>query len=338
MSIKEIATQLDLSVSTVSRALNDYPDISPRTKKRVLKEAARQGYQLKGNENGHWVQAKRVVTAVLPSQDAQYIDATLSKVLSGTRQRLEEHDYILKIVVIDTGRLELSEFERLIKAGDQDGFIMLRTKANDAKVHRLLKLNIPFVCYGRMETTKRYAWLDLDNYAVGRMSVETLSDAQRASIGIVSVSDRYFFAKERRRGIFDVAREHSLNLTEQNLIEVSFDEEENYLACAELLIQQPTITALICLTSTAAKAAALAVMRLKIEGRKIDIIGCDTPMDELTSSMGIKSIQPAPPAQLGEKLAKMMIARIKGVPVEELQELLTPGVVTSGFSSPFKSY
>ncbi|ADZ90978.1 LacI family DNA-binding transcriptional regulator [Marinomonas mediterranea] len=338
MSIKEIATQLDLSVSTVSRALNDYPDISPRTKRRVLKEAAKQGYKLKGADSAHWVQAKRIITAVLPSQDAQYIDATLSKVLSGTRRILEEQDYILKIVVIDSGRLELSEFERLIKTGDQDGFILLRTKVNDAKVHRLLKLDIPFVCYGRIENNKRFAWLDLDNYAVGRMSVETLNENQRACIGIVSVNERYFFAKERLRGIFELAAEKNLNLTKQDLIEVSFDEEENYLACAELLIRKPTITALICLTSTAAKAAALAVMRLQTVGRKIAIIGCDTPIDELTSSMGITSIQPAPPAQIGEKLATMMVSRIKGVAIEELQETLTPGVVASGFSSPFKSY
>ena len=335
MSIKEIATQLELSVSTVSRALNDYPDISPSTKKRVLKEAARQGYQLKGPEMAHWVQAKRVITAIIPCQDTQYLDPILSKVLAGTRHALQAEGYLLQVVAIDTGKQELSEFERLVKAGDQDGFLLLRTRVNDPKVHRLLKLNVPFVCYGRTERAAQFAWLDLDNYQVGHLSLSRLHEQGHRKIGVVSVSDRYFFAQERRRGIQDAAEQIGLSLASEQWLEVGYDEEESYLACAEFLLQHPDITALICLTSTSARAAALAAMRLhntQLNEREnpVCVIGCDTPADELTASMGITSIQQAPPTQIGEQLAQMMVARIKGTPVKDLQVVLAPGVVTIG--------
>lgn len=332
MSIKEIATQLDLSVSTVSRALNDYPDISPRTKKRVLNEAARQGYQLKGADTAQWVQAKRVITAVIPCQDTQYLDTILAKVLAGTRLVLQREGYLLQVVAIDTGNQELSEFERLVKAGDQDGFLLLRTRVNDPKVHRLLKLNVPFVCYGRTERAAQFAWLDLDNYQVGRISLTRLYDQGHRHIGVVSVNDRYFFSHERRRGIQDAARDYGLSLTSEQVLEVGFDEESCFLACVEFLLQHPDITALVCLTSTSARSAALAVMRLHQVERSIAVIGCDTPFDELSASMGITSIQQAPPKDIGEKLAEMMVQRIKGVPVKELQVVLSPGVVTAGFT------
>ena len=335
MSIKEIATQLDLSVSTVSRALNDYPDISPSTKKRVLKEAARQGYQLKGADAAHWVQAKRVITAIVPSQDMQYLDTILSKVLAGTRQALQAEGYLLQVVAIDTGKQELSEFERLVKAGDQDGFLLLRTRVNDPKVHRLLKLNVPFVCYGRTERATQFAWLDLDNYQVGHLSLTRLYEQGHRNIGVISVSERYFFAQERQRGIRNAAEHVGLSIASEHCLEVGFDEEENYLACAEFLLQHPDITALICLTSTGARSAALAVMRLHNtrfnQKEPVCVIGCDTPVDELTASMGITSIQQAPPAQIGEQLASMMVSRIKGVPVKDLQVVLAPGVVKTGF-------
>ncbi|ETI59869.1 LacI family DNA-binding transcriptional regulator [Marinomonas profundimaris] len=335
MSIKEIATQLDLSVSTVSRALNDYPDISPSTKKRVLKEAARQGYQLKGADAAHWVQAKRVITAIVPSQDMQYLDTILSKVLAGTRQALQAEGYLLQVVAIDNGKQELSEFERLVKAGDQDGFLLLRTRVNDPKVHRLLKLNVPFVCYGRTERATQFAWLDLDNYQVGHLSLTRLYEQGHRDIGVISVSERYFFAQERQRGIRNAAEHVGLSIASEHGLEVGFDEEENYLACAEFLLQHPDITALICLTSTGARSAALAVMRLHNtrfnQKEPVCVIGCDTPVDELTASMGITSIQQAPPAQIGEQLASMMVSRIKGVPVKDLQVVLAPGVVKTGF-------
>jgi len=63
----------------------------------------------------------------------------------------------------------------------------------------------------------------------------------------------------------------------------------------------------------------------------VSVIGCDTPADELTASMGITSIQQAPPGHIGEQLAKMMVSRIKGTPVKELQVVLAPGVVKTGF-------
>lgn len=336
MSIKEIATQLDLSVSTVSRALNDYPDISPRTKKRVLKEAARQGYQLKGADAAHWVQSKRVITAIVPNQDMQYLDTILSKVLAGTRHALQAEGYLLQVVAIDTGKQELSEFERLVKAGDQDGFLLLRTRVNDPKVHRLLKLNVPFVCYGRTERATQFAWLDLDNYQVGQLSLTRLYEQGHRHIGVISVSERYFFAQERRRGIQDAAAHHGLTIASEHCLEVGFDEEESYLACAEFLLQHPDISALICLTSTSARSAALAVTRLhhtqlNHKEEPVSVIGCDTPADELTASMGITSIQQAPPAHIGEQLAEMMVSRIKRTPVKELQVVLAPGVVKTGF-------
>ncbi|ETX12257.1 LacI family transcription regulator [Marinomonas ushuaiensis DSM 15871] len=342
MSIKEIATQLDLSVSTVSRALNDYPDISRSTKKRVCKEAERQGYQLKGADAAHWVQTKRVITAIVSSQDTQYLDPILSKVLAGARQALQAEGYLLQVVAIDTGKQELSEFERFIKAGDQDGFLLLRTRANDPKVHRLLKLNVPFVCYGRTERATQFAWLDLDNYQVGHLSLTHLYEQGHRHIGIVSVNERYFFAQERKRGIQDAAKELGLELSTEHCLEVGFDEEDTYLACAEFLLLHPDITALICLTSTSARSAALAVMRLSHSRQnnadhKISVIGCDTPMDELTATMGITSIQQAPPAQIGEQLAKMMMLRIKGTAVKDLQVILAPGVVTNGFSNSLKA-
>lgn len=331
MSIKEIATQLDLSVSTVSRALNDYPDISPSTKKRVLKEASRQGYQLKDPAVGQWVQAKRVITAIVPSQQSLFIDPILAKVLAGARQFLQSSGYLLQVVAIDTGRDELSEFERLVKAGDQDGFILLRTRVNDPKVHRLLKLNVPFVCYGRTERANQFAWLDLDNYQMGQLSVSYLADQQHSQIGVVSVNERYFFAKERLRGIHDAAQRLGITLSTEHLLEVGFDEEQSYLDCAEFLLQRPSITALICLNSISARSAAIAVKRLHTKQSSVCVIGCDTPADELTASMGITSIQQAAPQQIGEQLAEMMVARIKGTPVKELQVVLSPGVVKTGF-------
>ena len=333
MSIKAIAAELELSVSTVSRALNDYPDISPRTKRRVVKEAKRQGYQLKPTSGAQWLQAKRVITAIVSGQDGTFLDPTLSRVLAGVRKALQAHDYLLQVVVIDAGPTELSEFERLIKAGDQEGFLVLRTRTNDPKVKRLLKLNVPFVCYGRTEQAQHFAWLDLDNQRMGKLAVEALvqQGVSHTNIAVVTVAGRYFFAKERLNGVTNTLERLGAGLEPEQLLEVPFDEEQGYLSCAEFLLAQPNIKGLVCLTSTCAKAAALAAMRVYGASHDIKVVGCDTPIDELNTSMGVACIQQAPPLKVGEQLAEMMIKRIQGTPVKSLQCVLLPSVVTPHF-------
>lgn len=329
MSIKEIATQLDLSVSTVSRALNDYPDISSRTKKRVWKAAQALGYKLKSDQASQWVQAKKSVCVVLPDMDTQLIDPILSKLLAGVRKQLQQHGYLTQLVVIDQGRDELSQFERLIHAGDQDAFLLLRTRENDPRVHRLLKLNIPFVCYGRTELAAKFAWLDLDNYQMGRMALAKMCDLGHRSFSILIPDKRYFFAKERLRGISDEAQARGIKLNPECFVETNFDEEACYLLCLELLLQQPDMTALLALTSSNAYSAGMAALRVGENHRHITIIGCDTPLDEHRSSLGIIGLQQAPPRQVGARLADMVWARIQGTPVKDLQVELSPGVVTS---------
>ncbi|MFD1383225.1 LacI family DNA-binding transcriptional regulator [Rhodanobacter aciditrophus] len=330
MSIKDIATQLDLSVSTVSRALNDYPDISPRTKKRVWKAAQALGYKLKRDDNTQWTQTKKSVCVLLPSHESQLIDPILSKVLAGTRQHLQQHGYLLQVIALDQGREELSQLERLIRSGDQDAFLLLRTRVNDPKVHRLLKLNVPFVCYGRMELAQHFAWLDLDNYHMGRMAIAKLAELGHHKVAILAPDKRYFFVQERLRGIAEEAAAQGLVLSSDYWIEMDFDEEACYLACVERLLQYPEITAVLALTSVGANSAGMAALRVGDQHRQVAILGCDTPLDEQRASLGIIGLQQAPPHLIGERLADMVLARIQGTPVKDLQVELSPGVVTSG--------
>lgn len=330
MSIKEIATQLDLSVSTVSRALNDYPDISPRTKKRVWKAAQALGYKLKRDENTQWTQTKKSVCVTLPANESQFIDPILAKVLAGVRLHLQQQGYLMQVIALDQGREELSQLERLIRSGDQDAFLLLRTRVNDPKVHRLLKLNAPFVCYGRTELAAHFAWLDLDNYQMGRMAIAKLCELGHTNIAILAPDERYFFVKERLRGIQDEVSAQALVLPPEYRIDMEFDEEACYLACVERLLQNPEITAVLALTSVGANSAGMAALRVGDQHRQVTILGCDTPLDEQRSSLGIIGLQQAPPQQIGERLAGMVLARIQGTPVNDLQVELSPGVVTSG--------
>ena len=69
MGIRQLASELQLSIGTVSRALNDRPDVNPETRARVKAAAARAGYV--PNQSGRSLRSGRtgIVAAVIPSRD-----------------------------------------------------------------------------------------------------------------------------------------------------------------------------------------------------------------------------------------------------------------------------
>ena len=68
MGIRQLANELHLSIGTVSRALNDRPDVNPETRARVKAAAARAGYV--PNQSGRSLRSGRtgIVAAVIPTR------------------------------------------------------------------------------------------------------------------------------------------------------------------------------------------------------------------------------------------------------------------------------
>lgn len=207
-TLKELSQHLGLSVTQVSRALNDHDDVSAKTKKRV-KEAAK---KLNYHPN---IAAKRLVTGrsgivglVYPQMPSPADAWFFSQFVGGLSASFAKYDLQFMLHMCDGLEQELSSYNRLIRSQSIDGFIIIMPTANDPRVQLLRERKIPFVLHGQTMDEPDYPFYDIDNFAVGYDLTKYLIDAGHTEIAFINgVSGQSFV--ERRFSGYDTAMQEA---------------------------------------------------------------------------------------------------------------------------------
>jgi len=169
MGIRQLANELQLSIGTVSRALNDRPDVNPDTRARVKAAAARAGYV--PNQSGRSLRSGRtgMVAAVIPTR-APSVDSGLLTVLEGARRALRTQ--AIDLIVLFRGPEEdpLESLQRIVQRRIADAVIISETMARDPRLAYLQAAGVEYVAFGRSAGMEDYPFVDFD---VEAMAAET---------------------------------------------------------------------------------------------------------------------------------------------------------------------
>ncbi len=174
MGIRQLASELRLSIGTVSRALNDRPDVNPETRARVKEAALRAGYV--PNQSGRSLRSGRtgIAAAVIPSHDvAPQSDAGLFTVLEGARRTLQRR--ALDLIVLFRGSDEdpLGNLQRIVQRRIADSIIVSQTTANDPRLAWMQAEGVEFVAFGRSAGLEGYPFVDFDVESAAAETVRT---------------------------------------------------------------------------------------------------------------------------------------------------------------------
>lgn len=174
-NLRQLATSLGLSVTTVSRALKDGPEVHPQTRARVKKAAAKAGYAPNIHGQALKTGRTRTIAAILPLETRAYV-ADLVKIpfIEGMTLAAAENGYALSIVSTVPEEDQLWSLQRLVQSGMSDGIIITRMVANDPRVAYLKERRIPFVTFGRSTAQSDCAYVDVDNEAMVREAAAKL--------------------------------------------------------------------------------------------------------------------------------------------------------------------
>lgn len=149
VTLKDLAKTLGVSVTTVSKALKDYPDISEETKRQV-KELAE---TLKYKPNIHAVtlrsQESKTLGVIVPKVDHHFF----SEIINGVIEEAEKNGYlVISLFSNDTLELEQRQVQLLIDKR-VDGILMAlsnETQSNLDHIHSIFKNEIPLVLFDRV--------------------------------------------------------------------------------------------------------------------------------------------------------------------------------------------
>lgn len=174
INIRRLADHLNISIGTVSRALNNRPGVHPETLERVLKAAAELGYV--PNQSGRSLRtgATNTIGFVVETGHPanQSGDQFFYVVLDAMNLYLAEKGYDLVILPCHSADDPVEFLSRVIARRTVDAIVITATRRIDHRIAMLAKSKLPFLSLGRSETPGNGSWIDLDFEGVARRSVE----------------------------------------------------------------------------------------------------------------------------------------------------------------------
>lgn len=183
--IRALARHLDISIGTVSKALNNGLDINPETRRRVLEADAELGYV--ANQSGGSLRrgATQTVEFMIESNQASPTDSDnfLMAVFDGV-QSVSRGDH-LDLVVLPCASDEdpVDYLTRMVGCRLVDAVIISATRGRDPRVAMLTRVGIPFETHGR-SGDNHHSWVDLDFEGVAEQSVDRLAARGHADIAV----------------------------------------------------------------------------------------------------------------------------------------------------------
>jgi DNA-binding LacI/PurR family transcriptional regulator len=189
--IRRLAQHLDISIGTVSRALNGKPDVNEQTRKRVLEAAAELGYV--PNQAGRALRKGSTGIVGFMMQTGTEItgegDIFFMSVFDGVQTVFARHQLDLVALLCSSEEDPDAYLQRVVARGFADALIISATKRHDSRIDFLAERKIPFVALGRSLSDAGHPWLDLDFEGMAEIGVERLVAKGHRRIGVFAPFD-----------------------------------------------------------------------------------------------------------------------------------------------------
>ncbi|SVC68036.1 uncharacterized protein METZ01_LOCUS320890, partial [marine metagenome] len=193
VNLRQLAKLLELSPTTISRALAGYSDVSSKTRRRVQDAAKKHNYH--PNPVAQRLQKGKTETIgiALSASQNYFKDTFFLDLLAGISVSLSKVGYDLAISVAPDAEHEIDSLHRMVQGKRVDGMILTLTKAIDKRISYLLDQNFPFVLYGRTEDPRPHAFLDIDGELAFREACKSLIELGHTRIALINGEPEYMF-------------------------------------------------------------------------------------------------------------------------------------------------
>ena len=150
MNLKQLASHLKLSQTTVSRALNGYPEVGEETRRRVSEAARRVGYRPNPHAMRLATGKSHAIGHVLPTDKTLMIDPHFSDFIAGAGEVYSGSGVELMLNV-GGPEDEQSVYRRYAQSGTVDGVVVMGPRTDDWRIDLLTSLELPFIVHGRAD-------------------------------------------------------------------------------------------------------------------------------------------------------------------------------------------
>lgn len=246
MNLKQLSAILGLSPTTVSRALNNYPEVNETTRARVKAAAITHNYSANTRAKSLATGRSMAIGHVIPiSTQHEIVNPVFADFIAGAGEiySRNQHDMLLSVVAdIDEERA----YRELAARASVDGVIVHGPRQNDPRIALLKQLGIPFVVHGRAsDGDTNYSWVDVNNRRSFERATNFLFDLGHRRIALVNGLEFMDFAVRRKDGFLTAHQQRGFTADPDLMIAGEMTEDLGFREAKRMLAQTNPPTAFV---------------------------------------------------------------------------------------------
>jgi LacI family transcriptional regulator len=321
VTLRTLATQLGLSVTTVSRALKKGPEVNLATIQKVETAAKTMGYRPHLGGINLRTGRSHAIGLFLPLEREGEINNFIPSLIEGVSAYLKIASYKTMVVPVLQNDDHLNSLKDIVEEQSVDGIILKSTTPQDDRVKYLLQIGFPFVTYGRTELFSPHPHFDMDHESIGFSAANILLDAGHQNPVLIAPPSNLTYSLQFMRGWRQAHASRRIECAENTILFAALTPNNGQEIVGELFAKNPKATAAF----IASEEAALGfVAGLREAGRAVYR---DFSLITYGGSQLHRFLNPPISAFIyshfytGERLAEFLIRSIAGENPENLRQV-----------------
>ncbi len=309
VSLKDLAKELNVSISTVSRALRNHPDISPDMISKVKKLAYKYNYSPNPLAMGLLRQETRMIGVIVPDLVTHFY----SSIISGIEQVAKQHGYYILIASSNESyQKEVESVHNLLRTRVEGLIVCLSQETkNYDHFNQLIENDIPLVFFDRVCRTNEVPSVTADNAEAARKIIHHFYENGFRRIAYINGPDHLNISKERLAGYLQGLMECQLPVDTNLLVSCNLSPDDAIRATRKLLLQPTRPDAILGINDTVIFAA---MQEIKEQGLQIP---ADIALVGFTGEFHSTLVEPSltsvihPTFEIGNEAARLFFEQVK---------------------------
>ncbi|HTJ52741.1 MAG TPA: LacI family DNA-binding transcriptional regulator [Cyclobacteriaceae bacterium] len=261
-TIRDIALKLNVSISTVSRAIRGVPEVNPETRKAVLEMAAKLNYEPNRVAQSLRIKKTNTLGIIVPEIAMHFF----SSAISGMQEYAAQHGYSIMICQsMESLEIEKSNIHMLVSNRVDGLLISLSSETKNVEhLQQLIQKKIPMILFDRVHEDIPVSKVVVDDHDGAFKAVDYLIKTGCKRIAHIGGPLSLYISSQRKKGYLDALAKNNIPVDEALIAHCDNLQVDPIEATKKLLKQKPD--ALFCMNDPI---AILAMQVLKEEGIKI---------------------------------------------------------------------
>lgn len=312
ITIKDIASKFDVSISTVSKALNDSYEISDKTKEKIQKYAKKKNYKPNFNAISLKKRQTKTIGIVIPNMLSYFF----AQIFKGVEKVANENGYkIITCISNESYKKEVETME-MLSNGSIDGFIISMAKETEIKnnyshFEMSMREGTPIVMFDRVASSVGCDKVVVDDYKAGKKTVKHLVNTGCKNIAFISSISDMNVGKSRYKGYIKGLEKQNIPFNKDLVLNIHEEDYKKYEDLIRPLFDNNELDSVI---ATNEKTAVAALKIAQEKGFKVpenfSVIGFSNGILSRHSTPTLTTVSQHGEI-MGEAAAQMLISKLE---------------------------